>query len=336
MLDLLARLVRTFDSVTQQVTAYFRKSPTRARVWDFLVAVERHQTLRTASAMAFDLFLAIVPMLGLAGYAAARLLHSQPLAVVEGSRLLDLAPARLHEFIGRQVNVFAETDLAPLFMVSALWLSSAAFLTMIRVFEEVFECEPRSWFVTRGLAVLFAAVGLLGFLGAAAIGAFLTWQGFTSDEHQEHLARTLGFSPDIEALQPWSILAFVGSALGIAAYLAFIYRFSVVRKVRRRFFPGAAVATAIGLVGSFAFAYYATHLARYALFYGGLAAIVVILLWLWLWCSAILIGAEFNVALEGPCDPRAPEREAAPTQRVGAGPTHTPRAVGKPEGDWQS
>src|SRR5690606_34381637 len=76
------------SAIEGAVVAYFQESPKRARVWQFLVAFDRHQSLRTASAMAFDLFLAIVPMLGLIGYAIARILHSQPLALLDESGLL--------------------------------------------------------------------------------------------------------------------------------------------------------------------------------------------------------------------------------------------------------
>ena len=40
-------------------------------------------------------------------------------------------------------------------------------------------------------------------------------------------------------------------------------------------------------------------LARYALYYGSLAAVAVLLLWLWLLCAALLVGAELNAQLEG-------------------------------------
>ena len=137
-------------------------------------------------------------------------------------------------------------------------------------------------------------------------------------------------------LGPMPALAFSASSLGIAGYLALIYRFAVVRHVKRRYIPGAIVATIIGLLGSFLFAYYVTNMGRYALFYGSLAVIVLVLLWLWLWCSAILIGAEINAALEDATDPRAsgstsPHPPAS--HGDGAGPTHTPSAVGKPDGD---
>jgi membrane protein len=47
-----------------------------------------------------------------------------------------------------------------------------------------------------------------------------------------------------------------------------------------------------------AFAYYASHLARFALFYGSLAAVAITLGWLWLICFSILASAELNQILE--------------------------------------
>lgn len=352
------------SAIEGAVVAYFQESPKRARVWQFLVAFDRHQSLRTASAMAFDLFLAIVPMLGLIGYAIARILHSQPLALLDESGLLSLAPVGFHDFIIRNLTAFAESDLAPIFVLSALWLSSSAFVTMIRVFEESFDCEPRSWFITRPLALGFAALCLSLVLVAATAGALVTWQGLDSDVRREQIGGLLGVAPDfLRDFEPIGALAFVIGFLGIAGYLAFIYRFSIVRKVRRRYFPGALVATAIGILSSFLFAYYAANLSNYALVYGGLAAIVVVLLWLWVWCTAILIGAEINMALEGAVPPSAEsptsERDGSPSHAAGGvppqsarsvpsrvagapsqaahgadvGPMHTPSAVGNPDGD---
>lgn len=336
MLDLATRLAQRLGGLGHALSGYFTKSPTRARVGELVLAIERHQSLRTASAMAFDLFLGIVPMIGLAGYAAAHLLHSQPLALLEGSRLLDLAPARLHEFLGRNLTAFAETEVAPLFALSALWLCSSAFVTMIRVFEESFDCNPRSWLVTRALAIGFAAAGLSLFLAAAAAGALMTWQGF-SDDRAAYFARVLGISPTLaERFEPLGALAFFASSFGIAIYLALIYRFSIVRKVERKSIPGAVVATIIGLLGSALFAYYVATLGRYTAFYGSLAAIVIVLLWLWLWCTAILIGAEINVALEDTSARKKSSLGVAPDQGDDAGPTHTPSAAGNPEGDWHS
>ena len=87
---------------------------------------------------------------------------------------------------------------------------------------------------------------------------------------------------------------------GVAVLAAF-YRFSVAhaRPVRRRVLPGALLATALIVVVSSAFSLYVATLASYTVYYGGLAAIAVLLVWLWLLSLSILVGAELNSQLEG-------------------------------------
>jgi membrane protein len=69
--------------------------------------------------------------------------------------------------------------------------------------------------------------------------------------------------------------------------------------VTRRVLPGAALAVVLWLVISWAFGLYVSTLAEYAVFYGSLAAVAVLLVWLWLTSLAILVGAELNSQLEG-------------------------------------
>src|SRR5690606_8916106 len=93
------------------------------------------------------------------------------------------------------------------------------------------------------------------------------------------------------------VLFIVMSFAAISGFLALLYRYSLRRPGKKRHvWPGALASTMLGVGASLGLAYYATNIARYALFYGGLAAIVVVMLWLWLWLwsSAILIGAEIN------------------------------------------
>lgn len=97
------------------------------------------------------------------------------------------------------------------------------------------------------------------------------------------------------------LLAVLVSAALTTAAFAFFYRFAVAhpREVRRRVWPGAVVAVLVWLVVSWAFGAYVTSLAEYAVFYGSLAAVAVLLVWFWLTSLAILVGAELNAQLEG-------------------------------------
>lgn len=96
-------------------------------------------------------------------------------------------------------------------------------------------------------------------------------------------------------------LALALSVLFATAVLAAFYRFSVShsKRVERRVLPGAALAVVVWLVISWAFGLYVSTLAEYAVFYGSLAAVAVLLVWLWLTSLAILVGAELNSQLEG-------------------------------------
>lgn len=95
--------------------------------------------------------------------------------------------------------------------------------------------------------------------------------------------------------------ALVLSVLFATAVLAAFYRFSVrhPKRVARRVLPGAVLAVVLWMMISWAFGLYVSTLAEYAVFYGSLAAVAVLLVWLWLTSLAILVGAELNSQLEG-------------------------------------
>jgi uncharacterized BrkB/YihY/UPF0761 family membrane protein len=83
--------------------------------------------------------------------------------------------------------------------------------------------------------------------------------------------------------------------------LAGFYRFAVEHPtgVRRRVWPGTVTAVALWLVVSWGFGLYAVSMSSYALYYGSLAAVAVMLVWLYLTSLSLVIGAEVNAQLEG-------------------------------------
>ncbi|HEX3770451.1 MAG TPA: YihY/virulence factor BrkB family protein [Polyangiaceae bacterium] len=85
------------------------------------------------------------------------------------------------------------------------------------------------------------------------------------------------------------------------SFLAGFYRFSVEhpRGVKRKVWPGAIAAVVSWLVISSAFGNYAASIADYALYYGSLAAVAVLLVWLYLTSLSLVVGAEVNAQLEG-------------------------------------
>jgi uncharacterized BrkB/YihY/UPF0761 family membrane protein len=86
-----------------------------------------------------------------------------------------------------------------------------------------------------------------------------------------------------------------------AAFLAGFYRFAVEHPpgTRRRVWPGVGTAIVSWLLVSWAFGNYAVSIGDYALYYGSLAAVAVLLVWLYLTSLMLVVGAEVNAQLEG-------------------------------------
>jgi uncharacterized BrkB/YihY/UPF0761 family membrane protein len=96
----------------------------------------------------------------------------------------------------------------------------------------------------------------------------------------------------------------VGAGLMLAmgmGLLAAFYRFAVVHPagVRRRVWPGTVTAVVSWLFVSWVFGVYAVSMASYAVYYGSLAAVAVMLVWLYITSLALVVGAEVNAQLEG-------------------------------------
>jgi len=82
--------------------------------------------------------------------------------------------------------------------------------------------------------------------------------------------------------------------------LAGFYRFAVEHPagVRRRVWPGTFTAVASWLIVSWGFGLYAVSMSSYALYYGSLAAVAIMMVWLYLTSLSLVIGAEVNAHLE--------------------------------------
>jgi membrane protein len=89
-----------------------------------------------------------------------------------------------------------------------------------------------------------------------------------------------------------AMITFVVTALGL------LYRFGPAGNGRIFFAPGAGLATAVWLLGSWAFGLYVGHFAAYNATYGPLATLIGLMMWFYLTAYIVLLGAEVNAALD--------------------------------------
>ncbi len=227
--------------------------------------------------------------------------------------------------------------LAPVSIAGYLWTASAGVHNLMDIFEVMVRAHGRpywkqrclalGWVIASLLAACVLALTLVRFDSAlrpreagdsnvtasASVTARAAGSAPVGHEPEPHRlasrARTVPatLSPPPKARPPTGLATAVGQTFAASAmllvgmlFLAGFYRLAVVRapRVRRHVWPGTIAAVACWLVVSWAFGAYAASMADYALFYGSLAAVAVLLVWLYLTSLSLIIGAEVNALAE--------------------------------------
>jgi membrane protein len=246
-----------------------------------------------ASAMAFDLFLATIPMLALAGWLFGKLLLGDHQSVLDTTALvLNLTPSEVQALTWQQLDRFALGSVAPFALLGALWTASGAFHTSMTLLEASAGTARRPWWRKRLLAMLSVLLSIVLFGSCAVLAVWV------SVGPARLFVAISGGEVQLNPGVTHCLLLLLLALLGVLLFALFFYVASPRPGVARRVFPGALVSVLAGSAVSGAFAYYAGHLARFALFYGSLAAVAVTLAWLWFVCFSILLGAELNQLLE--------------------------------------
>lgn len=273
-----------------QADAFMRGSPARRLLRAVFLGLYRTNATTVASAMAFQFFLALLPIVGLATWLGSHLALEYRDLLYLYSASLDLAPAEAQRLLRDHVGDFSTTT-APLAIVGAVWLASGGFHGMLTAFEETHRGEPRSYLYRRGVALASVGGLLLSVCAGATISVAL---GAIPDWLRRNLGANLPAAGLLE--QVISVVLTLGM---LVALLAFFFRIGIQSPYAlRRTLPGSLLAISLCAAASYGFALYVRTLSRYAVYYGGLAAVVIVLVWLWLCSLALLIGVELNTQLE--------------------------------------
>jgi membrane protein len=294
-----------------------------------------HGAFRSAAAVAFWLFLSLVPLLVLVGFLVGQVARRRGVDALS-EPLLQIVPVTAEGIVREEVQRLAgsKSSLAPVGAVGYLWAASSGVHNLLDVFD-VANGKLRPYWKKRAVSLVWVALGLIAACAIASslvrIDAALHPYETSRDARTgttAAMARPFGryprshppFAPsqppEKERISPHSPLEqALGAGLTLAVgsvLLACFYRFSVERPAgaRARVWPGTLTSVACWLLVSWAFGVYAASIARYALFYGSLAAVAVLLMWLYLTSICIVGGVEINAMLE-----RQRRRPSAPPTR---------------------
>lgn len=251
-----------------------------------------HDAPAAAPAMAFQFFLSLIPLLVVFGYILGHFVRLKGVEAILAP-LLGTAPDVTQGIVRRELERLGGSSVgpAPLAILGFMYLASNGTHGFMDALERAVHAPRRPWWKKRLLSIgwVVAVLIVLSITGWALV----QWDDVVRGEAiQRGFLRGSGFQQKIT----------LGFALGVATcVLAAFFRYGVERpkEIKRRVWPGAAMAVLGWIVMSWGFSLYVSSLGRYALFYGSLAAVAVLLVWFWLSSLVLLVGAEFNAQLEG-------------------------------------
>lgn len=296
----------------------------------FIEALKAHNAFESAAAIAFWFFLSFLPLLVLLGFLVGLVARTEGVDALL-TPILDVVPGTAEDIVRRELERMAGStaSVAPLGVVGFLWTASSGLHNLMDVFESAAGVVRRPWWKQRAIALGWVLAGLataclLAWLlvrvdaalhandpPGTAVSATVTPAASTapSPTVSSHPVTTpsrvrgaLKHRLDKAIHTPTEQLIGMGLMLVLGvSLLAGFYRFAVEHPagVRRRVWPGTFTAIGCWLLVSWGFGLYVASMASYALYYGSLAAVAVMLIWLYLTSLSLVVGAAVNAQLEG-------------------------------------
>lgn len=175
-------------------------------------------------------------------------------------------------------------------VISAIWLGSKSFLSLIRGLNAVYGItESRNFIIVRIFAFFYTYIFALFLLAALGILVF----GNTLYFHLTKLFPIL----DHTLLSIISLRSLVGFFLLLFFFLI-LYRFIPNRRdTFRHQFPGALVASGGWILFSYAYSFYVDHISNYNHFYGTMTTIALLMVWLYACMYLLFLGGLLNQTL---------------------------------------
>jgi membrane protein len=263
------------------------------RVWRRFWA---DRILDQSAKLSFYLLLSLFPLLIFLIALFGLVLQAGPALLETLQRYLRaVAPASASALIDRTLTEIITGSgglTLSLALASAIWMASqgmGALLEGLHIAYHVRKARP--WWKTFPIAMVLTVITLT----LTTVALLLLMFG---DRMSAIVAR--GSDTGRAVASAWGLLKWpllVGFPL-LAFDLLYLYGSRLARRRWHWLTPGAVVAVALWLVASFGFKLYLEVLDTFALTYGSIGAVIILLSWLYLSGTAILVGAEVNATIE--------------------------------------
>jgi membrane protein len=279
--------------------ALYRNVSKRRTAWlllkDIVNSCMEYRVLGLAAEAAFFTLLSVPPLLlclvGLLGYVdrwtGTDTIQSLQNNILEASRtvLSDRGVSEIAQPILHDVLRTGRPDVISIGFLFALWSGSRAVNVFIDTITVMYGLDGTRGIVrTRLLAFVLFIVALL--IGSVALPLMVAGP--------DAVVNFLPWSTTVVQVLYWPVVIVLS-----IVFLTTLYHVSVpVRSPWVEDVPGALVALAMWVLGSFLLRIYLTHTVEGPTIYGSLAAPVAVLLWIGVSAFAVLVGAAVNAAID--------------------------------------
>ena len=314
----------------------YRNVSKRRTAWlllkDTVNSCMEYRILGLAAEAAFFTLLSVPPLLlsllGLLGYVdswiGADTTESLRTNILDASRtvLSERGVKQITEPILDDVTKGGRPDVISIGFLFALWSGSRAVNVFIDTITVMYGLDGVRGIVrTRLMAFLLFIVALL--IGSIALPLMVAGP--------DAVVRVVPWSTTVVQVLYWPVVIILS-----VAFLTTLYHVSVpVRSPWIEDVPGALVALAMWVLGSFLLRIYLTSTVEGPTIYGSLAAPVAVLLWIGVSAFAVLVGAAVNAAIDRvwPAAATAAAREANERLRQAQVAEYVARTTANGEGD---
>jgi membrane protein len=264
-----------------------------------LTAAYRDNALGNAKGAAYSALLAFFPLLATTATILVRA-RAHFISDAISNFLSDVLPPGTE---GLVFDYFAIKGNRPSFvpitgMLVSIWAGSGVMVSLMQGFHTAYRVPSGRPFVReRVIAILLVF--------SAAIPALFASVMIVAGSEAEHWVESwLGLVPSGQELRGWvsvigAMVRYLIALSSIVLGACILYHVGPNRPQKwSGVWPGAVVATILWLAATSGFAWYARHIANYNVFYGSIAAVIVLLVWMYVLAIIAFIGCEFNAGLE--------------------------------------
>jgi len=246
-----------------------------------------------AAALSYHMFLSLFPLL-LAGFTLLPFFHLDNYIPIILETLENILPTSTHDFMQTTITDLLSKKhkgLMGIGFVSALWIASSGFNSLLLTFNQSFHANKKIKFLKRRTIALLMVLGI--FIAViVSLSLILFSRKLISYLIINDAIKTF-FQLYVFKVIKWAIIVLL-----VYMSLASIYYVTPANRTGYKFFSaGATLSTIMFILMSNGFNWYIINFSSYNALYGSIGAIIIFLLWIYLNSYVLILGFELNASI---------------------------------------